>query len=161
MKKSWILFILVFICIISISIFVVLNNKENSSSNVKSTEEQLTKGSNRLGYGMMGKGNKIIDNGSVLKDISDGKIDSKITLNNYIDKDRKYKILVMNNFQQVPFEANKKKDESHAFLAKANTTVDTNISNKVNDYINEVAYLIIKDPDLLIEKLDLDKAGAV
>ncbi|HDR7914062.1 TPA: hypothetical protein QCY05_003230 [Bacillus wiedmannii] len=161
MKKSWILFILVFICLISISIFVVYNNKENSNSNETSTEEQLTKGSNRLGYGMMGKENKIIDSGSVLKDISDGKIDSKITFKNYIDKDRKYKILVMNNFQQVPFEANKIRDESHTFLAKANTIIDTNISNEVGDDINEVAYLIIKDPDLLVEKLDLDKAGAV
>ncbi|MBE5105987.1 hypothetical protein IGI01_11940 [Bacillus thuringiensis] len=163
MKKSQILFFITFICILFISIFVIFNKKESSSptSNDKPTEERLSKGSGRVGYGMLGKDNKIIDSGSVLKDITNGKIDSKVTLNSYINNDRKYKILVMNNFRQVQFEANGNEDKSHEFLAKANTTVDTAISNKIDTDTKEVAYLMIKDPDLLIEKLDLDKAGTV
>lgn len=165
MKKSQVLFFITFICILFISILIVFNQKDNqnsiSNSNEESVDERLTKGSGLVGYGMYGKDNKIIDNGRDLEGISNMEINSKISLTNYINDDRKYKILVMNNFRQVQFEAKGNKNKSHDFFAKANTIVDTEILNEIDADTKEVAYLAIKDPDLLIEKLDLDIASSV
>lgn len=149
MRKGKIIFILIFL---PVAIGLIITGFSGNSTKIR--DERLAPNSNKIGIGMYGKNNKIIDNGSTL-DAGEGAIQTKLSLSHFMNNERDYKLLVFNNFEQVSFEANGENRTNYNFKAKENTENDIAILNEIDDETKEVDYLIIKEPNLLIEEFDL------
>lgn len=119
------------------------------------------KGSNTISYGLYEPDGKIIDNGTVLTPGADNRITKVLSLSHFIEVDRKYGLVVLEDFKQIPFTVDGKTQTYYSFDMTPNQTVNIKIDLTVRDGSQELDYLIIKKPEYMVTDQDIEKASAL
>lgn len=83
------------------------------------------------------------------------------SVDNDIDEDRKYALLIFEDYKQVNFKAENKEQEVNKFFfdAKPNTSINFNVSVPIRSDSSELTFLIVQKPEYKLKELDLNRAG--
>ncbi|MFE0507633.1 hypothetical protein ACWF7H_24500 [Peribacillus butanolivorans] len=152
MKKK--LLIVTVILFIGISGWIFYNKM--SGENTKGIQPGFEEGSNTISYGLLNADDKVIDNGSILEP-KENKLEYTLSLSNFIEVEREYALIVLENFKQTPFTVEGKRYSVYTFNAKPNKRIEFNTSISTNNNTREIDYLIFKKPNYLLDKLDISK----
>lgn len=106
-----------------------LFNENQSDNPIDSSRSGVIKDSNKISYSLYNQNGDLIDNGSPLTP-NNGKVHNTVSLSHFIDKKRKYALVVLVDFKQVSFKVNNQEYETYEFSMKPNT--ETNIDTLVN-----------------------------
>ncbi|MGZ9816223.1 hypothetical protein ACXM0N_09875 [Peribacillus simplex] len=113
-----------------------------------------------IGYGLENLKGKVIDEGSTLYS-TDNEVSVVASVDNDIDEDRKYALLVFEDYKQVKFKVkNKEQDVNKYFFdMKPNSSININVSVPIRSDSSELTFVIVQKPEYKLKKLDLIKAG--
>ncbi|OZU89354.1 hypothetical protein CIL03_06465 [Virgibacillus indicus] len=143
-----------YLLMIGISLIIIIsfysNNDQNEKSNSNNTREGMGLNSNTIQIGLLDTNGKLIDNGSKLLE-KKNKLDYTISIDNFIDNESEYKLIVLADFQQVSFTVSGEEFITYDFNIGANESknIETRIDYK--EPINEIVYLLIKEPNFLFK----------
>ncbi|MGE7762092.1 hypothetical protein [Peribacillus sp. NPDC097895] len=156
MKKQ--LMVITVILLIGISGWLLYDNKsaEKTNGNTKGVQPGFEESSNTISFGLLDENDKVVNNGSILEP-KENKLEYTFSLSNFIEVERDYALIVLDNFKQIPFTVQGKKFNVYPFNAKANKTVEFKTSISVKKDTSEIDYLVIKKPNYFTEKLDIPK----
>ncbi|MDR4928185.1 hypothetical protein [Peribacillus simplex] len=138
--------------------------KELSTSNnddiEKESEETNTAEYGSVGYGLVDLIGKLIDEGSALNSKND-EVTVVASVDNDIDEDRKYVLLIFEDYKQVNFKAeNKVQDVNKYFFdMKPNSSINFNVAVPIRSDSSELTFVIVQKPEYKLKELDLIKAG--
>ncbi|WP_342604601.1 hypothetical protein [Peribacillus sp. FSL E2-0159] len=113
-----------------------------------------------IGYGLENLKGKVIDEGSTLHS-TDNEVSVVASVDNDIDEDRKYALLVFEDYKQVKFKVkNKEQDVNKYFFdMKPNSSININVSVPIRSDSSELTFVIVQKPEYKLKELDLIKAG--
>ncbi|WP_002146604.1 hypothetical protein [Bacillus cereus] len=166
MKK---IYIIIGILLVSIlTIYVLFNTSIIQSPNVYPTpskekmknEKQRKQQTNTVSYGLKDDQGQHIDNGSEITS-ENNKVNVSLSFVHNIDEDRKYGLIVLEDYEQKPFRIEDTTNEvSHySFDMKPNSSITTKISLHISPNASELTFLIIKKPEYKLKDNDLNKAA--
>lgn len=164
MKKSLVSILGIIILILACIFYFSLSEKPTEGKDANTKSDHIIPGfgkdSNSIAIGLLDKNNKIIDQGSTLK-VKNNKIVYTVSLSNFIKVERKYALIILENFKQVPFTVNGKSYKVYNFNAKENETVEFDTTVKAQNNTSEIDYILIKKPEYLLDKLDFEKMSTL
>ncbi|MFF2589623.1 hypothetical protein ACFVSS_17355 [Peribacillus butanolivorans] len=113
-----------------------------------------------IGYGLENLKGKVIDEGSTLNS-TDNEVSVVASVDNDIDENRKYALLVFEDYKQVKFKVkNKEQDVNKYFFdMKPNSSINIIVSVPIRSYSSELTFVIVQKPEYKLKELDLIKAG--
>lgn len=113
-----------------------------------------------VGYGLENLKGKVIDEGSTLNS-TDNEVSVVASVDNDIDEDRKYALLVFEDYKQVKFKVkNKEQDVNKYFFdMKPNSSINFNVAVPIRSDSSELTFVIVQKPEYKLKELDLIKAG--
>ncbi|MBT2666751.1 hypothetical protein J7J00_14715 [Bacillus sp. ISL-4] len=138
--------------------------KELSTSDmvVIEQEREVTNVANygSVGYGLENLKGKVIDEGSTLNS-TDNEVSVVASVDNDIDEDRKYALLVFEDYKQVKFKVKNKEQEvnKYFFDMKPNSSINFNVAVPIRSDSSELTFVIVQKPEYILKELDLIKAG--
>lgn len=166
MKKNHWKFTLIFLFVIALcwfsynKMFGSDNKILGSDNKTQKVQSSIIPGfgenSSSISYGLLDGHKKVIDNGELLI-AKNNKLEYTISLSNFIKVDRKYALIILDNQIQVPFTVKGKRYDVYTFDTKANETVEIKTVVPINKNSSEIDYLLIKKPEYLLDKIDLQK----
>lgn len=115
-------------------------------------------GSNTIGFGLTELDGTVIQNGSLLTP-SNGQIKKVIGIQHNLNVDRRYGLLVLENYQQVPFKANGAQHTFYEVDMKPNTSEQIEVTVPISADTKELAFLIVKKPEYHMTEHDVEKAS--
>ncbi|TCP54385.1 hypothetical protein EV586_1042 [Tumebacillus sp. BK434] len=119
------------------------------------------KGSNTISYGLYEPDGQIIDNGTVITPGSGNRITKVLSLSHFLEVDRKYGLVVLEDFKQVPFTIDGKTQTFYTFDMTPNQTVNVKIETTVQEGAQELDYLVIPKPEYMVKDQDIEKASVL
>ncbi|MGE6347774.1 hypothetical protein ACQKIY_01920 [Bacillus mycoides] len=166
MKK---IYIIIGILLVSlIPIYVLFNNSIIQSPNLSHTsskekmkkEKQREQQTNTVSYGLKDAQGQHIDNGSEIIG-ENNKINVSLSFVHNIDEDRKYGLIILEDYEQKSFKIEDTTNEvSHySFDMKPNSSITTKIHLHISPNASELTFLIIKKPEYKLKDNDLNKAA--
>ncbi len=113
-----------------------------------------------VGYGVKNLKGKVIDEGSTLNS-TDNEVSVVASVDNDIDEDRKYALLVFEDYKQVKFKVkNTEQDVNKYFFdMKPNSSINFNVAVPIRSDSSELTFVIVQKPECKLKELDLIKAG--
>ncbi|CAH0190602.1 hypothetical protein [Peribacillus simplex] len=138
--------------------------KELSTSDMVAIEQEseVTNAADygSIGYGLENLKGKVIDEGSTLNS-TDNEVSVVASVDNDIDEDRKYALLVFEDYKQVKFKVkNKEQDVNKYFFdMKPNSSINFNVSVPIRSDSSELTFVIVQKPEYKLKELDLNRAG--
>nr|EEK66628.1 hypothetical protein bcere0006_31040 [Bacillus wiedmannii] len=92
--------------------------------------------------------------------MENNKINVSLSFIHNVDEDRKYGLIVLEDYEQKPFKIEEAANEvSHySFDMKPNSSITTRISLHTSPNASELTFLIIKKPEYKLKDNDLNKA---
>ncbi|MFE4140432.1 hypothetical protein ACFX4I_00980 [Peribacillus sp. YIM B13472] len=138
--------------------------KELSTSDMVAIEQEseVTNAADygSIGYGLENLKGKVIDEGSTLNS-TDNEVSVVASVDNDIDEDRKYALLVFEDYNQVKFKVkNKEQDVNKYFFdMKPNSSINFNVSVPIRSDSSELTFVIVQKPEYKLKELDLNRAG--
>ncbi|MFD4932679.1 hypothetical protein ACFWMS_28255 [Peribacillus butanolivorans] len=138
--------------------------KELSTSNIVDIEKEreVTNADEygSVGYGLKNLKGKHIDEGSTLNS-KDNEVSVVASVDHYIDEDRKYALLVFEDYKQVKFKVENKEQEvnKYFFEMKPNSSINFKVSVPIRSDSIELTFVIVQKPEYKLKELDLIKAG--
>ncbi|HDR7447822.1 MULTISPECIES: hypothetical protein [Bacillus] len=125
-----------------------------------SKENKREKQTNTISYGLKDNQGQHINNGSEITS-ENNTINVSLSFIHNIDEDRKYGLIVLEDYVQKPFKIENTVNElSHySFDMKPNNSITTKISLHTSPNASELAFLIIKKPEYKLKDNDLHKAS--
>ncbi len=90
---------------------------------------------------------KLIDEGSALNS-KNNEVTVVASVDNDIDEDRKYALLIFEDYKQVNFKAENKEQEVNKFFfeAKPNTSINFKVSVPIRSDSSELTFVIVQKP---------------
>ncbi|ARU59635.1 hypothetical protein CBW65_00025 [Tumebacillus avium] len=161
MKKKTRLWFLTALVIVLAGVSLYLFDPTQTEPLYADIQPDSGKGSNTISYGLYEPDGKIIDNGTVLTPGPDNRITKVLSLSHFIEVDRKYGLVVLEDFKQIPFTVDGKTQTFYSFVMTPNKTINLKIDLTVSDGVQELDYLIIKKPEYLVTDQDIEKASAL
>ncbi|WP_458352796.1 hypothetical protein [Peribacillus frigoritolerans] len=133
-----------------------------SNINVIEKESEVTNAADygSVGYGLENLKGKVINEGSTLN--SEGNEVSVVaSVDNDIDEDRKYVLLVFEDYKQVKFKVknNEQDVNKYYFDMKPNSSIKFNVAVPIRSDSSELTFVIVQKPEYKLKELDLIKAG--
>ncbi len=102
-------------------------------------------GSNTISYGLY-QNDKLID-GHELNDVIGGKsLDFTYSLSNFVKESREFMLVLLVDFEQIPFDVDGATKLSHTFSVDSNETKNIPLSFEVPKNSNELSVLVFKTP---------------
>ncbi|MET1178175.1 hypothetical protein ABG775_09400 [Peribacillus simplex] len=138
--------------------------KEVSTSDMGEVEEEreVMNGAEygSIGYGLENLSGKIIDEGSTLTS-TDNEVSVIASVDNNIDEDRRYALLIFEDYEQVKFKVeNKGQDVNKYFFdMKPNSSLNFKVSVPIRSDSSELTFVIVQKPEYKLKELDLVRAG--
>ncbi|MFE4896210.1 hypothetical protein [Peribacillus butanolivorans] len=113
-----------------------------------------------IGYGLENLKGKVIDEGSTLNS-TDNEVSVVASVDNDIDEDRKYALLVFEDYKQVKFKVKNKEQDinKYFFDMKPNSSINIKVSVPIRSDSSELTFVIVQKPEYKLKELDLIKAG--
>ncbi|TDL89937.1 hypothetical protein E2R55_11390 [Vibrio vulnificus] len=113
-----------------------------------------------VGYGLENLKGKVINEGSTLNS-KDNEVLVVASVDNDIDEDRKYALLVFEDYKQVKFKVknNEQDVNKYFFDMKPNSSININVSVPIRSDSSELTFVIVQKPEYKLKELDLIKAG--
>ncbi|MGW6381426.1 hypothetical protein [Peribacillus butanolivorans] len=113
-----------------------------------------------IGYGLENLKGKVIDEGSTLNS-TDNEVSVVTSVDNDIDQDRKYALLVFEDYKQVKFKVKNKEQDinKYFFDMKPNSSINIKVSVPIRSDSSELTFVIVQKPEYKLKELDLIKAG--
>lgn len=113
-----------------------------------------------IGYGLENLKGKVIDEGSTLNS-TDNEVSVVASVDNDIDEDRKYALLVFEDYKQVKFKVKNKEQDVNKFFfdMKPNSSINIIVSVPIRSDSSELTFVIVQKPEYKLKELDLIKAG--
>ncbi|MGN1400981.1 MAG: hypothetical protein ACI4XL_05710 [Bacillus sp. (in: firmicutes)] len=150
MRKKIMLAVALLFVISVASNYYIQNNSEPVD-----IDGRLAPGTNNIGIGMYDEKEDIIPEGTKLE-VSGDSFKSKVSISHFIEMEREYKLLIFNDFKQASFDVEGRSADSYDVTIQPNQTADVEVTNNISEDTKEVDYLVIKDPNHLIEKLEIE-----
>ncbi|KON67729.1 hypothetical protein AKG34_02020 [Peribacillus butanolivorans] len=138
--------------------------KELSTSNIVDIEKEreVTNADEygSVGYGLKNLKGKHIDEGSTLNS-KENEVSVVASVDHDIDEDRKYALLVFEDYKQVKFKVENKEQEvnKYFFEMKPNSSINFKVSVPIRSDSIELTFVIVQKPEYKLKELDLIKAG--
>ena len=117
-------------------------------------DERLIPGS--IAYGLLDQNNNIINSGEVIE-IDTGVFEATVSIDQYLEEEREYLLIVLVDFIQQEFEINHQKYKSYKFKLNAKDGTNIPIQVKIPSFSKELDYIIIKKPNLSLKELDVEE----
>ncbi|MFU2018543.1 hypothetical protein ACM6Q7_26515 [Peribacillus butanolivorans] len=171
--RAWDTFIIsrgLFCALTALSVLVLLGvfhwffssspTKELSTSNIVDIEKEreVTNADEygSVGYGLKNLKGKHIDEGSTLNS-KDNEMSVVASVDHYIDEDRKYALLVFEDYKQVKFKVENKEQEvnKYFFEMKPNSSINFKVSVPIRSDSIELTFVIVQKPEYKLKELDL------
>ncbi len=113
-----------------------------------------------VGYGLENLKGKVINEGSTLNS-KDNEVLVVASVDNDIDEDRKYALLVFEDYKQVKFKVKKNEQDvnKYFFDMKPNSSINFNVAVPIRSDSSELTFVIVQKPEYKLKELDLIKAG--
>ncbi|WP_263704774.1 hypothetical protein [Bacillus thuringiensis] len=156
MKRMYIIISVVLITLITIYVLSHISTKLPHTSPKENKREQQT---NTISYGLKNTKGQHINNGSEIT-IENNKINVSLSFIHNVDEDRKYGLIVLEDYEQKPFNIEAVANEvlHYSFDMKPNSSITTKISLHTSPNASELTFLIIKKPEYKLKDNDLNKA---
>ncbi|MEE3961034.1 hypothetical protein [Bacillus thuringiensis] len=157
MKQIYIICGVLFISLLTIYILFNTSIIQPHPSSIENKREQQT---NTISYGLKDNQGQHINNGSTITS-EDNKINVTLSFVHTINENRKYGLIVLEDYEQKPFKIEDTTNEiSHYFFdMKPNSSITTKISLHTSPNANELTFLIIKKPEYKLKDNNLNKAA--
>jgi hypothetical protein len=154
MRKKIIVIALMFFSIFAITVFFTL--EELSSK--QEIEQNIDDSVNYVSIASYQNGKPLLDYSTMEVD-DNSKSSFVIKLENGVDHSRDYKVMVLQNFLQTDFEVDNQKSEAktYSFNVASRSEVSLPISFNVKNDTKEISVIIVKEPDDIVDELDIDK----
>lgn len=140
------------ITVFLIILLIFLINQRRDIESVR-TERELLPG--QIAFGIYSKDNKIIDSGSLIKD---KKITHRLQLSQDLSQSREYLILVLLDYIQTEFKVNNEIYSKYKVSLDKEDTIDVSINMNIPEDAKELCYVIIKKPNYMQIKRDIQKS---
>lgn len=164
MKK---IYIAIGILLVSLTTIYFIFNKpltqKQNLSNIDSNEI-IKKGEDRdqqpdtISYGLKDEHGNHIDNGSSI-DSNDSNVNVFLSLNHNIDEERKYGLIILEDYQQKSFKIKEDETSKYIFDMKPNSSINTEISLNISPNAKELTFLLVKKPEYKLKDNDMKKAS--
>ncbi|PGB45827.1 hypothetical protein, partial [Bacillus wiedmannii] len=156
MKQMCIIISVILISLIIIYVLFPTSIIQPHTSPKENKREQQT---NTISYGLKNTKGQHINNGSEIT-MENNKINVSLSFIHNVDEDRKYGLIVLEDYEQKPFKIEEAANEvSHySFDMKPNSSITTRISLHTSPNASELTFLIIKKPEYKLKDNDLNKA---
>lgn len=156
MKQMYIIKSVILISLIIIYVLFPTSIIQPHTSPKENKREQQT---NTISYGLKNTKGQHINNGSEIT-MENNKINVSLSFIHNVDEDRKYGLIVLEDYEQKPFKIEEAANEvSHySFDMKPNSSITTRISLHTSPNASELTFLIIKKPEYKLKDNDLNKA---
>lgn len=112
---------------------------------------------NTISYGLYEENGTLINNHII--NTKNNQLTKVFSISHYINENRKYLLLVLNDFKQSQFEVSGRSYFSYEFSMQPNTTKAIPINIEITDNTKEVDFVLIKNPDFLLKKDDIKLAS--
>ncbi|PDZ03170.1 hypothetical protein COE20_20150 [Bacillus cereus] len=156
MKQMYIIISVILISLIIIYVLFPTSIIQPHTSPKENKREQQT---NTISYGLKNTKGQHINNGSEIT-MENNEINVSLSFIHNVDEDRKYGLIVLEDYEQKPFKIEEAANEvSHySFDMKPNSSITTKISLHTSPHASELTFLIIKKPEYKLKDNDLNKA---
>ncbi|AJQ59955.1 hypothetical protein CON48_21725 [Bacillus thuringiensis] len=148
------------VLLISLLTIYILFNTSIIQPHPLSIENKREQQTNTISYGLKDNQGQHINNGSTITS-EDNKINVTLSFVHTINENRKYGLIVLEDYEQKPFKIEDTTNEiSHYFFdMKPNSSITTKISLHTSPNANELTFLIIKKPEYKLKDNNLNKAA--
>ncbi|AND08689.1 hypothetical protein P4159_20205 [Bacillus thuringiensis] len=148
------------VLLISLLTIYILFNTSIIQPHPLSIENKREQQTNTISYGLKDNQGQHINNGSTITS-EDNKINVTLSFVHTINENRKYGLIVLEDYEQKPFRIEDTTNEiSHYFFdMKPNSSITTKISLHTSPNGNELTFLIIKKPEYKLKDNNLNKAA--
>ncbi|WP_416808292.1 hypothetical protein [Bacillus thuringiensis] len=148
------------VLLISLLTIYILFNTSIIQPHPLSIENKREQQTNTISYGLKDNQGQHINNGSTITS-EDNKINVTLSFVHTINENRKYGLIVLEDYEQKPFKIEDTTNEiSHYFFdMKPNSSITTKISLHTSPNANELTFLIIKKPEYKLKDDNLNKAA--
>ncbi|YCI77710.1 hypothetical protein M1D47_03450 [Bacillus sp. R1-10] len=113
-----------------------------------------------VGYGLGNLKGKVINEGSTLNS-KNNEVTVVASVDNDIDEDRKYALLIFEDYKQVKFKVknNEQDVNKYFFDMKPNSSINFNVAVTIRSDSSELTFVIVQKPEYKLKELDLNRAG--
>ncbi|MEX5517765.1 hypothetical protein [Bacillus cereus] len=148
------------VLLISLLTIYILFNTSFIQPHPPSIENKREQQTNTISYGLKDIQGQHINNGSTITS-EDNKINVTLSFVHTINENRKYGLIVLEDYEQKPFKIEDTTNEiSHYFFdMKPNSSITTKISLRTSPNASELTFLIIKKPEYKLKDNNLNKAA--
>ncbi|MGA5661020.1 hypothetical protein ACPCZR_15815 [Bacillus bombysepticus] len=148
------------VLLISLLTIYILFNTSFIQPHPPSIENKREQQTNTISYGLKDNQGQHINNGSTITS-EDNKINVTLSFVHTINENRKYGLIVLEDYEQKPFKIEDTTNEiSHYFFdMKPNSSITTKISLHTSPNASELTFLIIKKPEYKLKDNNLNKAA--
>ncbi|WP_342715032.1 hypothetical protein AAG068_16525 [Bacillus paramycoides] len=153
------MYIIISVVLISLIIIYVLSHTSTIQPHTSPKENKREQQANTISYGLKNTKGQHINNGSEIT-IENNKINVSLSFIHNVDEDRKYGLIVLEDYEQKPFKIEEVANEvlHYSFNMKPNSSITTKISLHPSPNASELTFLIIKKPEYKLKNNDLNKA---
>ncbi|HDR8181012.1 TPA: hypothetical protein QC116_000343 [Bacillus thuringiensis] len=154
------MYIIISVILISLIIIYVLFHTSIIQPHTSPKENKREQQTNTISYGLKNTKGQHINNGSEIT-MENNKINVSLSFIHNVDEDRKYGLIVLEDYEQKPFKTEEATNEvSHySFDMKPNSSITTRITLHTSPNASELTFLIIKKPEYKLKDNDLNKAA--
>ncbi|MCM3220751.1 hypothetical protein M3644_13210 [Bacillus cereus] len=154
------IYIIIGVLLISLLTIYILFNTSIIQPHPPSKENKREQQTNTISYGLKDNQGQHINNGSTITS-EDNKINVSLSFVHTINENRKYGLIVLEDYEQKPFKIEDTTNEiSHYFFdMKPNSSMTTKISLHTSPNASELTFLIIKKPEYKLKDNNLNKAA--
>ncbi len=149
------IYIICGVLLISLLTIYILFNTSFIQPHPPSIENKREQQTNTVSYGLKDNQGQHINNGSTITS-EDNKINVTLSFVHTINENRKYGLIVLEDYEQKPFKIEDTTNEiSHYFFdMKPNSSITTKISLHTSPNASELTFLIIKKPEYKLKNLN-------
>lgn len=152
------------ICLFILLLLVsACDNNQNMNTNENTNLETVIDDDvRRLSFGFRDKDGNHVDNGTLL-DINTNEFNGSIYFKHEIPEERKYKLIILDNYQQTHFQADNRNEtvSYFDFEMEPNSEIDINVNVPINKATQEISLLLIKMPEYQLQEFDLNRASVL
>ncbi|KWW22122.1 hypothetical protein AS888_03725 [Peribacillus simplex] len=140
---------------------VYLSSNKEPKTLITSDSENREVG-NTVAYGMKNLEGDHIDNGSDLSS-KNNKVSGVVSIDHNMDEDRKYALLIFDNYKQKTFIVENKEQvvNKHFFEMKSNSSINIKVSTSIDSNSRELTFLLVKKPEYNLREKDLNRAAVL
>ncbi|HDR4723421.1 hypothetical protein J0835_15800 [Bacillus cereus group sp. Sample62] len=153
------MYIIISVILISLIIIYILFHTSIIQPHTSPKENKREQQTNTISYGLKNTKGQHINNGSEIT-MENNKINVSLSFIHNVAEDRKYGLIVLEDYEQKPFKTDEATNEvlHYSFDMKPNSSITTRITLHTSPNASELTFLIIKKPEYKLKDNDLNKA---